>query len=94
MRKVLQTRTFANNKRKLHKNQVRELDDVVFKILNDPKVGEQKKGDLLDVYVYTCKITKQLFLVAYQFNENTLTLLMVGSHENFYRDLKKRLPTI
>jgi mRNA-degrading endonuclease RelE of RelBE toxin-antitoxin system len=94
MRKVLQTRTFANNKKKLHKNQVRELDDVIFKILNDPEVGEQKKGDLLDVYVYKCKITKKLFLVAYQFNKNTLTLLMVGSHENFYRDLKKRLPTI
>jgi mRNA-degrading endonuclease RelE of RelBE toxin-antitoxin system len=94
MRKVLQTRTFANNKRKLHKNQVRELDDVVFKILNDPEVGEQKKGDLLGVYIYKCKISKQLFLVAYQFNENTLTLLMVGLHENFYRDLKKQLPTI
>jgi mRNA-degrading endonuclease YafQ of YafQ-DinJ toxin-antitoxin module len=94
MRKVLQTRTFANNKRKLLKNQVRELDDVVFKIINDPEIGEQKKGDLLGVYVYKCKITKQLFLVAYQFNENTMTLLMVGSHENFYRDLKKQLPTI
>ena len=94
MRKALQTRTFANNKRKLHKNQIRELDNVVLEILNNPEVGEQKKGDLLGVYVYKCKITKQLFLVAYQFDENTLTLLMVGSHENFYRDLKKLLPTI
>jgi len=24
-----------------------------------------------------------------QFDETTLTLLMVGPHENFYRDLKK-----
>jgi len=89
MRKVLQTRTFANNKKKLHKNQIKELDGVVREILEDPEIGEQKKGDLQSVYVYKCKITKKLFLVAYQFDEATLTLLMVGSHENFYRDLKK-----
>ena len=89
MRKVLQTRSFANSKKRLHNNQVRELDNAVLKILDDPEIGEQKKGDLLGVYVYKCKISKQLFLVAYQFDEETLTLLMVGSHENFYRELKK-----
>lgn len=89
MRQVLQTRTFANNKKKLPKNQIKELDVAVRVILENPKIGEQKKGDLQSVYVYKCKITKKLFLVAYQFDETTLTLLMVGSHENFYRDLKK-----
>jgi mRNA-degrading endonuclease RelE of RelBE toxin-antitoxin system len=89
MRKVLQTRTFANNKKKLHKNQIKELDVAVREILENPEIGEQKKGDLESVYVYKCKITKKLFLVAYQFDEATLTLLMVGPHENFYRDLKK-----
>lgn len=88
MRKVLQTRTFANNKKKLHKNQIKELDVAVRVVLENPEIGEQKKGDLQSVYVYKCKITKKLFLVAYQFNETTLTLLMVGLHENFYRDLK------
>jgi len=88
MRKVLQTRTFANNKKKLHKNQIKELDVAVRVVLENPEIGEQKKGDLQSVYVYKCKITKKLFLVAYQFDETTLTLLMVGPHENFYRDLK------
>ena len=90
MRKVLQTRTFANSKKKLHKNQIKELDNAIRKILENPESGEQKKGDLQGVYVYKCKITKQLFLIAYQFDEATLTLLMVGLHENFYRELKKR----
>lgn len=89
MRKALQTRTFANNKKKLHKNQIKELDVAVRVVLENPEIGEQKKGDLQSVYVYKCKITKKLFLVAYQFDETTLTLLMVGPHENFYRDLKK-----
>ena len=90
MRRVLQTRTFANNKKKLHQNQIKQLDNVIQEILGYPEGGELKKGDLLDVYVYKCKITKQLFLIAYQFDEATLTLLMVGPHENFYRDLKNR----
>ena len=90
MRKVLQTRTFANHKNKLHKNQIKELDSAVRDILKNPEIGEQKRGDLLDVYVYKCQITNKLFLIAYQFDETTLTLLMVGPHENFYRDLKKR----
>ena len=88
MRKVLQTRTFANNKKKLHKNQIKELDVAVRVVLENPEIGEQKKGDLRSIYVYKCKITKKLFLVAYQFDETTLTLLMVGAHENFYRVLK------
>ena len=91
MRKVLQTRTFANNKKKLHKNQIKELDVAVRAILENPEIGEQKKGDLQSVYVYKCKITKKQFLVAYQSDETTLTLLMVGPHENFYRDLKKTI---
>lgn len=90
MRRALQTRTFANNKKKLHKNQIKYLDNAIQEILENPESGEQKKGDLQDVYVYECKITKQLFLIAYQFDEATLTLLMVGPHENFYRDLKNR----
>jgi len=28
------------------------------------------------------------------FDDETLTLLMVGSHENFYRELKKQLAHI
>ena len=91
MRKVLQTRTFASSKKKLHKSQIKELDNAIQDILKNLEIGEQKKGDLRDVYVYKCKITKQLFLIAYLFDEESLTLLMVGSHENFYRDLKKKI---
>ncbi len=91
MRKVLQTRNFANSKKKLHKSQIKELDNAIRDILNNPEIGEQKKGDLQGVYVCKCKIIKQLFLIAYLFDEESLTLLMAGSHENFYRDLKKQI---
>jgi len=88
MRTILQTRIFANSKKKLHKNQIKELDNTVREIQANPEIGGQKKGDLQGVYIYKCKITKQLFLIAYKFDDTTLTLLMAGPHENFYRDLK------
>ena len=88
MRKLLQTPTFAKNKKKLHKNQLPELDSAIKSIYEDPYIGEQKKGDLASVFVYKCKITKQLFLIAYQFNDSEIILLSFGSHENFYKELK------
>ena len=88
---VLQTRTFARNKNRLHKNQIKELDAAIREILKNPESGEPKKGDLQGVYVYKCKITNHLFLIAYQFDDVNLTLLMVAPHENFYRNLKKTL---
>ena len=50
-----------------------------------------KKGDLVGVRVYKFKMVGQLTLVAYEFYEGKLFLVMLafGCHENFYRDLKK-----
>jgi len=38
-------------------------------------------------------MVNQLALLAYEYDEvkDTLTLLAFGSHENFYRDLKKKV---
>lgn len=58
--------------------------------MKDPKLGILKKGDLNTVRVYKFKISTQLMLLAYSFEEHTLilTLLALGSHENFYRNPK------
>lgn len=89
--KILQTSTFGKQIKKLHKNQKKDLDCAVKCIVSDPKIGELKKGDLVGVQVYKFKMAKQLTLLAYQldFEAAQLTLLALGSHENFYRDLKK-----
>ena len=49
-----------------------------------------KTGDLAGVQVYKYKRKTQQYLLAYQLNptKEILTLLALGSHENFYRDLK------
>ena len=89
MRKILQTPTFVKNKKKLHKNQLSELDTAIKAIYENPYIGEQKKGDLASVFVYKCKIRKQLFLIAYQFDDSEIILLSLGSQENFYKELKR-----
>jgi hypothetical protein len=54
-------------------------------------VGTKKKGDLAEVYVYKFKLNNSLHLLAYMWNEEEelMTLLQLGAHENFYRDLKR-----
>ena len=89
--KILQTSSFRKAAKKLHPNQKKDLDDAVRKIIADTAIGEVKVGDLAGISVYKFKMVKQLTLLAYQYKDETitLTLLTLGSHENFYRDLKK-----
>ena len=87
---ILQTPTFQKQIKKLHKNQKKDLEEAVKVIVRDPSVGEMKKGDLSGIQIYKFKMAKQLALLAYEFyvNELKIILLMLGTHENFYRDLK------
>ena len=59
-------------------------------VASQPEAGETKVGDLVGVQVYKFRMGSLLCLLAYRvLDENTLKLLMVGPHENFYRDLKR-----
>lgn len=89
--KILQTPTFKKQVKKLHKNQKRDLDDAIKTIVKNPLIGQEKKGDLNDVQVYKFKMVKQLTLLAYEFYQDELQLIMLalGTHENFYRNLKR-----
>ena len=59
--------------------------------MTDTDIGELKTGDLKGIQV--CKFTmgRQLILMAYKVQNDSLILYQAGSHENFYRDLKKYL---
>ena len=88
---ILQTPTFKKQTKKLHKNQKVDLDKAIRCIANDPSVGDSKKGDLSSIQVYKFKMVNQLMLLAYEFYEENLQLILLtlGMHENFYRHLKK-----
>ncbi len=90
-RKILQTKLFAKQRKKLKPNQKCDLQEAIEVIIKNPKLGTEKKGDLAGTWVYKFKMVKQLTLLAYEFTKSTLTLLSIGSHENFYRNLKKYL---
>ena len=94
---ILQTSLFhrVTNRvtKKLHKNQKKRLDKAVQKIRANPKVGDVKTGELSGVRVYKFKMSDQSMLLAYTYKSKParLILLALGTHENFYRDLKKSL---
>lgn len=89
---VLQTPTFKKAVKKLKRNQKKDLDLAVRTLIKNPKIGEQKKGDFAFLRVYKFKMNKQLTLLGYSFNEGTLVLelMALGSHENFYCDIKRK----
>ncbi len=86
---VLQTPLFARQKKKLRKNQIIELDKAVKEIITNPNIGEQKKGDLIDIWVYKFRVGKHLYLLAYKWDKESRILIALDTHENFYRDLKR-----
>jgi len=73
----------------LHKKQIKILDEEIRKIVKNQEIGQEKRGTLKGVRVHKFRIEKQLFLLAYEWEEDILKLIMVGSHENYYRNLTR-----
>jgi hypothetical protein len=86
---VLQSMVYRRAYKRLHPNQKADVDDAVADIVRDPTIGEAKKGDIAGVFVHKFKSNGQLTLLAYEYDPGTRLLLLLGSHENFYRDLKQ-----
>jgi len=74
----------ANKKKKA-------LDKQILLIAENSSVGAEKKGDLRGVYVHKFKIKNTQHLLSYRFVGADLELIMIGPHENYYRDLKNYL---
>ena len=88
---VLQTPAFKRTVKKLKPNEKQDLDKAIRELIEAPLLGDQKKGDLAFLRVHKFKMNKQPTLLGYSFNEDVLTLelMALGSHENFYRDVKR-----
>ena len=76
--------------KKLHANQKKSLDKAIKAIASKPEIGDAKVGDLDGIYVYKFKLVDKQWLLAYRLiSSKKITLLLIGPHENFYRELKK-----
>ena len=74
------------------------IEDEVLLISENPELGESKTGDLAGIRVYKFKFNRQEYLIAYSHHAETVELLLIdfykiGTHENFYTELKKYLNT-
>lgn len=88
--RILVTPTFERTVKKLRPQQKAILDSAVREIVANSEIGETKVGDLAGIQVYKFHMGTILTLLAYRvLDEDTLKLLMVGPHENFYRALKR-----
>jgi mRNA-degrading endonuclease RelE of RelBE toxin-antitoxin system len=90
--KVEQTRRFVRVYKKLTQaSLIADTDAAVETVAENPDVGERKKGDLGQLWVYKFHSQGQLYLLGYT-REDTVRLIYLealGPHENFYRDLKR-----
>jgi mRNA-degrading endonuclease RelE of RelBE toxin-antitoxin system len=89
--KIVQSRSFDNKVKRFSKKQKKVLDKQIQKILANPSVGQEKKGDLRGVFVYKFKIETTQYLLSYRVVAEALELIMIGPHENYYRDLSSYL---
>ena len=78
-------------KKKSNKKFQLVIDEQIKKIIDNPTIGEIKKGDLAGISVYKFKHNRQLYLLSYELKINTLYLYTIGTHENYYKSLKKIL---
>ncbi|MDR2663514.1 MAG: type II toxin-antitoxin system RelE/ParE family toxin [Treponema sp.] len=99
--KINQYGSFKKAYKKLYKNQLAQVNTAIQAIIDNPGLGEQKKGDLSMLRVYKFQVQNQLTLIGYNVSpeltedvaagtERVLTFIDIGSHENFYRNIKKK----
>ena len=91
---VFQMPRFKKYVKKLPRHFQQVILDAVECVIADPDSGELKKGDLAGFRVYKFNMVRQLILMAYMVENDSIVLYLVGPHENFYRDLKKYLKEI
>ena len=90
--KVVQTRRFVRVYKKLTQiSLIADTDAAVEAVAENPDVGERKKGDLGQLWVYKFRSQGQLYVLGYTREEavRLIYLEALGPHENFYRDLKR-----
>jgi mRNA interferase RelE/StbE len=89
--KILQSASFERKVKKFSDKEKAELDRHIRIIMENPSIGMEKKGELRGVFVHKFRLRNNLCLLAYRFVRNDIELIMIGHHENYYRDLKQYL---
>ncbi|MCK5342694.1 MAG: type II toxin-antitoxin system RelE/ParE family toxin, partial [Candidatus Heimdallarchaeota archaeon] len=65
-------RSFERKVKKFTKAQKKKLDKEIQKIVDNPSIVSEKRGDLRGVFVYKFKIHTLQYLLAYRFTREHL----------------------
>lgn len=89
---VYESRRFEKAIKKLTETQLKFVEDEIEKIIEDPEIGDLKKGDLAFLRVHKFRLGNQLALIGYSWIEERLEiyLLQLGYHETFYKKMKEQ----
>ena len=68
-----------------------ELKKAIDPIAHNPLIGEAKMGDLHGIFGYDVYYDSINYEIAYTILEKevVITIIMVGTRENFYKELKR-----
>lgn len=92
---------FSKFVKKAHKPLQLAIEDETDEVCEHPEIGEAKTGDLAGVRVHKFRFNRQEYLMAYRAPSPEagaaaiecllIDFYQVGSHENFYDELKRYL---
>ncbi len=74
------------------KNLKKLIEEAINDIAEDYSIGEAKTGDLSGIYGYDVFYNKTNYEISYTVEEvdnKIIIVIMVGTRENFYNELKK-----
>ena len=74
------------------KGLIQAFNDALDAIEADPYSGELKTGDLLGIYCWDIYYDKVNYEIAYRIieeNGQLIIIILAGTRENFYQELKK-----
>lgn len=76
------------------KNLKKAFENAINKIRQNPKIGEIKKDDLAGIFGYDVYYAGTNYEIAYTIeiiDDETVLVLLAGTRENFYNELKRFL---
>ena len=79
------------------KNLKEKFRQALFKISENPYIGEPKKGDLSGIFGYDVFYNKTNYEISYKIYElenKRVVVILIGTRENFYKELKKYIKDV
>ena len=93
MYEIIILNSAAKELRKYDKPVRNKIINAMDKLAENPYIGDRLKGDLATIYSYHLKVSGVEYRIAYQIKEQEIVVIVmqIGTRENFYSELKKRL---